>query len=329
MLDELSCRFINRYQGGMPLCLRPYARMARDLGCDEDELIGRIRRLLDEGWITRFGPFYDAAAMGGGLTLAALSVPEARFEAVTALVNAHPEVAHNYRRDHALNMWFVVATETPEQVGAVLADIENETGLRVYDCPKQREFYIGLQLFIDEDGAVRSVPLDAAWQGTQRDSRFRLDAADRRLVAATQAGFPLCPNPWETLSRETGLAPRELVPRVQALLDAGMIRRIGAAPNHYRLGLRGNGMTVWDVPDDRIEAVGKALGALDFVSHCYQRPRHLPLWPYNLFAMVHGHDREEVLQRLDAMRAVVPDGTPHEVLFSSAVLKKTGLRLAA
>ncbi len=332
MPDELSRRFINAWQGGVPLVERPYAAMAESLHCDESELLEHIRRLLDERWITRFGPFYDAAAMGGGLTLAALSVPESRFEAVTGQVNAHPEVAHNYRRDHRLNMWFVVATERPEALPRVLDAIGKETGLRVYDCPKQREFYIGLQLQIGEDGRVDTLPLQqpagpsSAAALTRRPS---LDDADRCLLAATQAGLPLRADPWSPLAGVTGLDAVEIRRRLQAMMESGVIRRIGAAPNHYKLGLRGNGMTVWDVPDDEVEAVGRQLGKLDCVSHCYLRPRHRPDWPYNLFAMLHGQDRQAVRDKLVAVESQLPGDYPHEVLFSSAILKKTGLRLAA
>ncbi len=328
MLDDLSRRFINRWQGGMPLDPRPYAVMAERLGCDEDSLLRCIRALLENGWISRFGPFYDASAMGGGLTLAALSVPEERFDAVTARVNAHPQVAHNYRRDHRLNMWFVIATEHPEEVADVLRAIETDTGLRVYDCPKQREFYIGLQLHIDEQGRVDTVALDQRALRVDTEATA-IDADERRLIAATQGGLPLEIDPWSAVARSTGLDAGEVLERLRSLLERGIIRRIGAAPNHYRLGLRGNGMTVWDVPDDEVEAVGRILGRMDCVSHCYQRPRHRPDWPYNLFAMVHGPDRDAVRRRLARIEAALDRSYPHEVLFSSAILKKTGLRLAA
>ena len=327
VLDELSRRIINEWQGGVPLSERPYADMAAALGYSEERLLARLEHLLEERWITRFGPFYDAAAMGGGLTLAAMPVPASRFDAVTETVNAHPEVAHNYRRDHRLNMWFVVATETPEQVAVVLRRIGEQTGLPVYDCPKQREFYIGLKLHIADDGSVDTLPLEAASRPVVRP--VVPDAADRRLVAATQAGLPLRAEPWSLLAGATGLSAGEIPVRLRALLEAGVIRRIGVAPNHYRLGLRGNGMTVWNVPDEEVETIGRQIGAASFVSHCYQRPRHLPDWPYNLFAMLHGQDRAAVMRKLAQLESRLPRDYPHEVLFSSAILKKTGLRLAA
>jgi DNA-binding Lrp family transcriptional regulator len=144
--DATERRIINALQEGFPLCPRPFAAAARDLGLAEAELIERLDKLRKRGVITRFGPFFDAAAMGGAFCLCAMAVPEERFEAVAAQVNARPEVAHNYERSHALNMWFVLATEKPEQIDATARAIEAETGLAVLCFPKEEEFYIGFRV---------------------------------------------------------------------------------------------------------------------------------------------------------------------------------------
>ena len=145
-MDELDKRIINQLQQGFPICEQPYAEVAESLGISAAELLQRLQVLLDSGVLTRFGPLFHAEQMGGALTLAALQVPESRFDAVAEQVNAFPEVAHNYAREHSLNMWFVVATERPEQVAAVLSAIEAKTGLQVFNMPKIREYYVGLQL---------------------------------------------------------------------------------------------------------------------------------------------------------------------------------------
>lgn len=156
-----------------------------------------------------------------------------------------------------------------------------------------------------------------------------IDAVDRRIVVATQGGLPLDPQPYHRLAERLELPVAEVMARLQRLQDSGVIRRIGAVPNHYRLGYRGNGMSVWDVPDADIRELGRRIGGLDFVSHCYHRPRHLPHWPYNLFAMVHGRDRAEVMMKVariaEQLGSAVRD---YDVLFSSRILKKTGMRLA-
>ncbi len=157
-----------------------------------------------------------------------------------------------------------------------------------------------------------------------------LDAVDRKLVAATQGGLPLTPEPYRVLAEQLGLAESEVITRLQHLLDGGAIRRIGAIPNHYALGYTANGMSVWDIADDAVAEVGTKVGALDFVTHCYERPRHLPVWPYNLFAMVHGRTRDEVRDKIAEIAALIgPSARAHEVLFSTRILKKTGLRIAA
>jgi DNA-binding Lrp family transcriptional regulator len=145
-MDATDRVIVNAFQGGFPVTERPYADAAASIGIDEQEMLARLARLLDAGILSRFGPMYDAEAMGGAFTLAAMGVPAARFEEVAAIVNGFDEVAHNYERTHELNMWFVVAAERPERIGEVLAAIERRTGLKVYDMPRLEEFYVGLRL---------------------------------------------------------------------------------------------------------------------------------------------------------------------------------------
>ncbi|MCK9605250.1 MAG: AsnC family transcriptional regulator [Methylomonas sp.] len=145
-MDDIDKLIINLLQKGFPICESPYRQVAGQIGITEDALLSRLQTLLDDGVLSRFGPMYHAEQMGGALTLAALKVPEERFDEVSEIVNSFPEVAHNYARNHTLNMWFVLATERPEQVESVIELIERHTGLMVYNMPKIREYYVGLQL---------------------------------------------------------------------------------------------------------------------------------------------------------------------------------------
>jgi len=155
-----------------------------------------------------------------------------------------------------------------------------------------------------------------------------LDDADRRIVVATQAGLPLTAEPYHAVARAVGLAPEEVMRRLQRMLDLGVIRRIGAVPNHYALGVRANGMSVWDVDDARVNELGARVGALSFVSHCYHRPRVPPHWRYNLFAMVHGRERGEVEVKVAEIADLLGVACrAHDVLYSTRILKKTGLRI--
>ena len=151
---------------------------------------------------------------------------------------------------------------------------------------------------------------------------------DRRLIAATQSGLPLVERPYEAVGAMIGASSEQVRERLAQLIASGLVRRIGAVPNHYRLGYVANGMTVWDVADDKVDALGDRVGQLPGVSHCYRRPRELPRWPYNLFAMVHGRSRDEVERQADEIAHVLGnDCRAHDILYSSKVLKKTGLRL--
>ena len=156
----------------------------------------------------------------------------------------------------------------------------------------------------------------------------RIDDIDRRIIVATQAGLPLVSRPYDVVAEQVGIDAQELKERLQRMMSMGIIRRIAAVPNHYKLGYEANGMSVWNVPDDKVVELGKKIGALEMVSHCYHRPRHLPDWPYNLFAMVHGHSREEVMQWVEQIaRMLGEQDHGHEILFSTRILKKTGMRL--
>ncbi|MGZ4969747.1 MAG: siroheme decarboxylase subunit beta [Methylobacter sp.] len=154
-----------------------------------------------------------------------------------------------------------------------------------------------------------------------------LDETDRKIIQATQAGLPLTSRPYQTLAEQLGLTAEDVMMRLTAMQNNSIIRRIGAVPNHYKLGYRFNGMTVWNVPDEAIDELGQKVGQLEFVSHCYHRPRHLPEWPYNLFAMVHGKSQQAVDQQIRQIADLLGDyNRGHDVLYSTRILKKTGFR---
>jgi DNA-binding Lrp family transcriptional regulator len=155
-----------------------------------------------------------------------------------------------------------------------------------------------------------------------------LDAADRAIILATQGGLPLVPRPYHAVAEGLGMPAEEVMERMRRMRALGVIRRIAAIPNHYRLGYLANGMSVWDISDARVDELGSQVGALRFVSHCYRRPRVAPVWRYNLFAMVHGATREEVDLRVGEIAGLLGDAVlAHDVLYSKRILKKTGMRL--
>jgi DNA-binding Lrp family transcriptional regulator len=145
-MDEIDKQIINALQSGFPICDAPYRQVAEQLDLTEQDLITRLKTLLDNGTLTRFGPLYNAEQMGGALTLAAVKAPTERFDEITGIINSFPEVAHNYARNHELNMWFVIATQTPEQIQQTIDSIERLTGLTVYNMPKNKEYFVNLNL---------------------------------------------------------------------------------------------------------------------------------------------------------------------------------------
>jgi siroheme decarboxylase len=181
--------------------------------------------------------------------------------------------------------------------------------------------------------AAAELANEAAGVGTRMNNAVAeglTSSIDRAIVRATQAGLPRVARPYHAIAGAIGVAPELVMARIESMLADGRIRRIGAVPNHYALGWQANAMTVWDVADERVDALGVKVGALPGVSHCYRRPRHLPRWPYNLFAMVHGRTRDEAESKVREIGAVLGDAARgHDVLYSNRILKKAGLRLPA
>ena len=157
---------------------------------------------------------------------------------------------------------------------------------------------------------------------------MKIDKLDRQIISLTQAGLPLTPQPYQTIAEELGVSAETVMQRISAMQEQGVIRRIGAVPNHYRLGYTHNGMTVWNIADEHIDELGRQVGQLEFVSHCYHRPRHEPEWSYNLFAMVHSKTEAGVKQQIATISELLGEyNLGQDVLYSTRILKKTGLRI--
>ena len=321
-IDELDARLIDGLQQSLPLIERPFEDMGAELGISEEQVLHRLQRLLSRGVLSRFGPLFHIERAGGQFILAAMAVPEHRFAEVAALVNALPEVAHNYQREHAMNMWLVIAAETPAAAWATCEQIESITGLPLHALPKEREYFMGLYMPL-----LTQTCVSRARPGQERPATALTDF-DRSLITATQAGLPLTPQPYDTIAVLLGTTGEAVRTRLGELQESGVVRRIAAVPNYHRLGYVANGMSVWDVNDAEVDRLGEIIGSQPAVSHCYRRARKPGIWRYNLFAMLHGRSREEVLAQAALLAELLgPACKAHEVLFCSGILKKTGLRL--
>ncbi|WP_254863512.1 Lrp/AsnC family transcriptional regulator [Halovivax gelatinilyticus] len=335
---------VNAFQGGFPVVAEPFepaaAAMAdRGVELTADELLETIRDLDERGVLSRFGPLINAQEIGGAATLVATSAPSDRFDEIVERINAHPEVAHNYEREHPhLNVWFVLSVADESRIPAVLEAIEAETGQPTYNLPKLREFHVEATFPLDgplADGIDLSDRNPSGDPGRTRSDdpeRERLTPAERDLLLEIQDGLPLSPTPYADVATAIDREPAWVRETIARFVRDGKIRRIGVVPNHYALGYTENGMTVWDVPDDVIAGVGPAVASLPFVTHCYERPRHDGVWPYNLFAMTHGRTPEESDRRVERVRETVSEywdvaDDDWDTLFSTQILKKTGIRL--
>ena len=337
-LDRIDRAVINAFQGGFPVVEEPFepaaeALRARGVDVTGEELLERVQRLDDDGVLTRFGALINAQEIGGAATLVAMHAPEARFDEVAEQVNAHREVAHNYEREHPhLNMWFVVSVADPDAVDEVLGDIETETGQETYNLPKREEFRVEAKFLLDgpiPEGDVDCSELGPAVDPVERDT---LTPQERDLVVEIQGGLPITETPYADVAAELGVDTEWVTSTIKRFDEEGKVRRVGVIPNHYSLGYTENGMTVWNVPNDLVSEVGPEVASLDFVTHCYRRPRHEGVWPYNFFAMTHGRSEEESQQRIQQVKATMESfwdvgDDDWDTLFSTQILKKTGIQL--
>lgn len=335
-LTDLEFHLLNDWQRDLPLVERPYAAMAAKLGCRERDVIAALSALKARGQVSRIGAVFRPHVLGWS-TLAAVSVPESRIEAVAQCIDAYAEVNHNYEREHAYNLWFVVTAPSRTRVAEVLAGIHRETGAKPLDLPMLADYHIdlGFDLAGDQGSGIRERQLlhphlgDASRPEAAENLRSQLIAADYALAAALEGGLALVSRPYAELAAKAGLGEAEAMGRLGRLIDLGVIRRLGVVVRHRELGYTANAMVVWDVPDDEVDAVGRLLGAQASVTLCYRRPRVLPVWPYNLFSMVHGRNRQAVLAEIERLRSALGlEDIPHQPLFSLRRFKQCGAKYA-
>lgn len=311
---------LNDWQRGFPLVRAPYAVIARRVGLPEHRVIETYRDAQRAGALSRIGGVFDARAGGAGV-LAAIAVPPARLEAVARVVSAHPGVNHNYEREHALNLWFVMTGGDAAGVERDLSALEAAIGLPIVRLPMVKVYRIDLGFDLRGQRAEATATRLGA---TTPPPPLRPDELE--LAAAVEAGLPLQPLPFDAWALAAGRPTVEVLKTLQRWLASGVLRRFGTVVRHHELGFAANAMAVFDVADDAVDAVGRALAAEPGLTLIYRRAR-APGWPYNLYAMVHGRDRAsvtDVLARVITRHSL--HGAPHAVLFSRQRFKQTGAR---
>jgi DNA-binding Lrp family transcriptional regulator len=322
-MDALDLALLNDHQRGFPLVARPFAALARQHGISETDAIGRFARLAREGALGRIGAVWAPGA-GGAAALCALAVSGDRLEAVADAVSRHPGVNHNYAREHAWNLWFVVTDRHAAAVRATVASIEAETGLDALVLPMLRAYRIDLGFDL---GAPLAAAQAARPDGDEAPMRVPpVRPADEPLAALASLGLAFVAEPFARWAAATGLGVDRVLDRIAAWLAAGTLRRFGVVVRHHDVGIGCNAMTVIDAPDAQADAIGLALARQPGVTLAYRRVRD-PRWPYNVYCMVHGRERKAVRAAVEAaLAASGADRLPHAVLFSTRRFKQTGAR---
>ncbi|TXC66701.1 Lrp/AsnC family transcriptional regulator [Piscinibacter aquaticus] len=307
---------LNRWQHGFPLESRPFARIGEALVANEAEVIAGFEAARADGSLSRIGGVWAAGA-GGAALLVAMAVPAPRLDAVAGQVDALPGVNHNYEREHHLNLWFVITGPDSARLAQRLDALERDTGLPTLRLPMQRVYRIDLGFDLRGIGGAAGATAPARRAPPVADT-------DRPLAALVEAGLPLVARPYAEWADALGRGEDEVLATIGRWLDRGTLRRFGVVVRHHELGFDRNAMTVFDVPDDEVDACGAALAAQPGVTLCYRRAR-AEGWPYNLYCMVHGREREAVRAAIDAAaRAAGLSQRPHELLFSLRRFRQRG-----
>ena len=319
-LGDLEFKLLNDFQRDFPLVARPYAELAHRLAVDEVTVLEVLKSMQERGLVSRIGAVFRPNVVGVS-ALAALAVPLKRMDDVAARVSAHPEVNHNYQREHHFNLWFVVTASSAEYLSALFLEIETACACGpVLVLPLLEQFHIDLGFSL-ASGA--SHYFQNQTPAPQEVAAVELTEPERALMAILQAGLPLVSQPFAAL----GWAEADALDLLARWAATGVIKRFGVVVRHHELGFTANAMVVWNVPDAQVSRVGQCIAASNRVSLCYRRPRVLPHWPYNLFCMIHGKDRTDVEARIAVLaQSCGLDDYPHEILFSCRRFKQCGAR---
>ena len=325
-MEDLTEKLLNDFQRNFPLNPMPFEQIAIALNTSTEVVIEKLKELQAKGAVSRVGPVFSPNTVGVS-TLAAMAVPAGKLEQVAEQVSAYEQVNHNYEREHTFNLWFVATADNQHNLQDTLSSIEKQTGYKVLSLPLLKEYHIDLGFRMDLKGRSDIDEVDAT---TPKPSQNILTAeaqlaSAEDLIEVIQSGLPLVARPYQEIAQRLGWSEQLVIEKLKTMVDGGIIKRLGIVVRHHELGYRANAMVVWDVADDRVDKLGKQLGQQDCVTLCYQRPRMLPEWPYNLFCMVHGRNREEVLECINTMtEGLCLEDIPHTVLFSGRRFKQRG-----
>jgi len=325
-MEILTEQLLNDYQRNFPLLPAPFEHIARSLNTDSGTVLRRLKELQKKGAVSRVGAVFKPNTVGVS-TLAAIAVPDSLLDSVAPIVSAFPQVNHNYEREHEYNLWFVVTTANQAELEETLRSIEQRVGYPVLTLPLVKDYHIDLGFPMQLDQQPEPVALNDGSPVSADTNKAMDPGSTEDLIYAIQDGLPLVARPYRQIAERLGWSEQKVIDQLQQMLESGVIKRLGVVVRHHELGYRANAMVVWEVPEGDVDRLGYQLGKQDCVTLCYQRPRRLPEWPFNLFCMVHGRDRDDVLACVDRMVEGLGFEHIHKaVLFSGRRFKQRGAR---
>jgi DNA-binding Lrp family transcriptional regulator len=323
-MDAIDQELLNKLQAGIKLVPQPFQVIADELGIEEEEVLARTKQLKGNS-IRQLSAIFDTRTLGYKSSLVAAKIPEERLDQAAQIINQHPGVTHNYKRNHDYNLWFTIAVPPNSKIGLektveLLGKLAEVEVIRL--MPTLKLYKIGVQL--DMTGKEDSAKAKAKPQYTEADRQNAVKEItdfDIAVIRQLQKDLPITARPFDGWAEELGVSTEELLAAGQQMIERKQMRRFSAVLNHRKAGFRFNGMGVWAVPDERTDEVGYQMAAFKAVSHCYLRPTY-PDWPYTIFTMVHGRSMEEcenILQAIEDETGI----TERTTLYSTKEYKKT------
>ncbi len=326
VIEDLDRQLLNELQQEFPLSSHPFALIGNKLGISENETLSRVTDLSDNGIIRQISAIFDTRRLGYDSCLVAMQLPPQLLDAAAEEINKHQGVSHNYSRSHIFNLWFTIATPPGVDLIQEVRRISNITRPEaVLILPALRVFKIRVQL--DVTGNRDPFAMEPAVSEETQSGQFLppLSGMEISIIKKLQENLPLTLTPFREISDSLGLTEDGLFSIANRFISEGRMRRLAAVLRHRKAGFKANAMGVWNIPAEDIEKAGRRFADFQAVSHCYERPSYPPLWPFNLFTMVHGHTREECISILQMMSDNV-NIREYDYLFSEKEYKKVRLR---
>ena len=324
--DPIDQQLLNIVQSHFPLDPTPFARLAEQVEIPESEVIARLESLKERRIIRQISAIFDTRALGYKSTLVAMEIPADRLDAAAKIINQHPGVSHNYKRNHNFNLWFTVATPPTSDIEATvdrMHTLAGATSTRI--LPTLRLFKIGVELDMTgkADLTRRSAPVYTS-EKREQAAKYEITPGDIDFIRAIQDDMELVPRPFLPGAQSLGMTEEEYLGIARKLVGTGHLRRVAAILFHRRAGYAANGMAVWKVPEDKVMEIGPQMASFSVVSHCYLRPIY-PDWQYNIFTMLHGHKVADCYTVAKSISEATGVGE-YTLLFSSKEYKKTRVR---